>query len=175
MRMAARCLPVILLILAAAPPVFAETYKWVDEKGVVNYSNTPPPAKFANRQLIDEQRVSVVPQDPALAAAIAAMNARAARQQAYDEADYARRQGYMLAALERQPASPYDCPYRTDCGIDYAPYYPYVYAGPVFIGRAVRPFPPVALRPVSFHAGGRGAMHAGGRAAHHSGGRGSFR
>jgi hypothetical protein len=165
MYMAARCLPVILLILAAAPPVLAETYKWVDEKGVVNYSNTPPPAKFAKQQLIEQQRVSVVPHDPTLAAAIAAMDARAARQQAYDEAEYARRQGYMLAALDRTPARAYDCPYRADCSTGYAPdyYYPYGYAGTLFIARAARGFPHAAPHRVSFRSGGRGAPHAGGR------------
>jgi hypothetical protein len=37
-----RILPVLLL--AAAPLAQADTYKWVDERGVVNYSNTPPAA-----------------------------------------------------------------------------------------------------------------------------------
>ena len=33
----------LVLIALGAPLAQAETYKWVDEKGVVNYSNTPPP------------------------------------------------------------------------------------------------------------------------------------
>lgn len=32
----------LALLLAAAPLAQAETYKWVDERGVVNYSNAPP-------------------------------------------------------------------------------------------------------------------------------------
>ena len=34
----------LVALTLAAPAVQAETYKWVDANGVVNYSNTPPPA-----------------------------------------------------------------------------------------------------------------------------------
>ena len=30
-------------MVAVALPVGAQTYKWVDERGQVSYSNTPPP------------------------------------------------------------------------------------------------------------------------------------
>ena len=36
-----RLLALTLLLAATA---HAETYKWLDERGVVNYSNTPPPS-----------------------------------------------------------------------------------------------------------------------------------
>ena len=48
----------------------AETYKWVDQNGVVNYSNTPPPAAAKAAQTIPE-RVSTYELDPALRQAIA--------------------------------------------------------------------------------------------------------
>ena len=35
-------LATLAALLVLAPTVRAEVYKWVDEKGVVNYSNTPP-------------------------------------------------------------------------------------------------------------------------------------
>ena len=48
--------------LAAGGVDAAEIYKWKDEKGVVHYSNTPPP-KDANASVLDESKgkVSVVP------------------------------------------------------------------------------------------------------------------
>lgn len=36
----------LMVFLAAAPALAAETYRWVDEKGIVNYGEKPP----ANRQ-----------------------------------------------------------------------------------------------------------------------------
>lgn len=159
MRMAGRCLPAILLILpvvVAAPPALAETYKWVDENGVVNYSNAPP-AKAARRQLVEE-RISIVPADPSLGPAIAAMRARAARDQAYEEADYERRQRYMFAAQANYPGS--NCPYGADCSMGYAPaYYPYAYGGPAFITNTGRRFAPVAMQRTSLPASSRVAMH----------------
>lgn len=44
-------------VLFLAEPVGAEIYKWVDEKGVVNYSESPPPKGHA--RLIE-------PEDPAV-------------------------------------------------------------------------------------------------------------
>lgn len=55
----------LLLLLALAPAAQAETYKWVDERGVVNYSNTPPPGAAKAAQQITE-RVSTYQTDPAL-------------------------------------------------------------------------------------------------------------
>ncbi|HUN68923.1 MAG TPA: DUF4124 domain-containing protein [Burkholderiales bacterium] len=164
--MAGRFLPAIAMILAIAPPVLGDTYKWVDAKGVVNYSNAPPPGQAAQKQVVEE-RISVIPPDPSIGAAVAAMNARAARRAAYDEADYAMRQRYMLAAQAGYGAD--YCAYGADCGMGYAPayYYPYAYGGAVFYARALRPHPPVVTHyRAAFHGGGRGAMH---------GGRGSFR
>jgi len=59
-----RRLLALTLLLASA--VHAETYKWVDERGVVNYSNTPPPAaaKAAAKPIAD--RVSTYEPDPAM-------------------------------------------------------------------------------------------------------------
>ena len=34
--------PLLALILASTPTAAAELYRWVDDNGVVNYSNTPP-------------------------------------------------------------------------------------------------------------------------------------
>lgn len=42
----------LLSLLVAATPVSAQVYRWVDEKGTVNYSNSAPP-KGAKATLID--------------------------------------------------------------------------------------------------------------------------
>ncbi len=160
-----RCLAILLILAAAAPPVVAETYKWVDEKGVVNYSNKLPPGKVPKTQLVEE-RISIVAPDPSIGLAIAAMHARAARQAQYDEAEWLQRQRIMLAA---RPGAGYaSCPYRTDCGMGYDPntnsYYPY-YA-PAFVVGAASRLPPVFMQRSSFSSGGMGTMRSG---------RGSFR
>lgn len=53
-----------LLALLAAPGVRAEVYKWVDEKGVVNYGTTPPPGKSAKQLPAGAPGVTVVPGEP---------------------------------------------------------------------------------------------------------------
>lgn len=55
----------LALTLLLAPAAQAETYKWIDEHGVVNYSNTPPPAAAKATQGIAD-RVSTIESDPAL-------------------------------------------------------------------------------------------------------------
>jgi hypothetical protein len=90
-----------LLLLLAALPAGAETYKWVDAKGVVNYSSTPPPADAGKPRLIEE-RVSVIPPDPSLGPAAAALQVRLDRRAQYEEAEFARRQQYMLDAQMMQ-------------------------------------------------------------------------
>lgn len=48
------------VLLASAPVAAAEMYKWVDEKGTVNYSNNPPAkTKGGKPATIVEDRVSV--------------------------------------------------------------------------------------------------------------------
>src|SRR5260221_14683917 len=59
--MASRSALFIALMLVAAL-ARAETYKWVDERGVTTYSNTPPAAKA---QVVGD-RISVYTADPAL-------------------------------------------------------------------------------------------------------------
>jgi hypothetical protein len=59
-----RLLCAALLFYTAAGA--AQTYKWVDHNGVVNYSNTPPPSLREVAQPV-EDRVSTIPSDPSLA------------------------------------------------------------------------------------------------------------
>ena len=49
----------IVMLAAAAPGVSAELYKWVDERGVTNYSNEPPKGTSAKPVTLPEDRISV--------------------------------------------------------------------------------------------------------------------
>jgi len=125
------------ILLCAALPLCAETYKWVDAKGVTNYSSTPPPG-VAKAQVVDE-RVSVVPTEPSLAPAIAEMHAQAARRAEYVELAWLQRQ--RLMADQPQGARSGGCPYRADCSEDYFPLvypYAYPYAYPYFAHAPLR-------------------------------------
>jgi hypothetical protein len=173
--MAARCLAAVLAILAATgAPALAETYKWIDDKGVVNYSNKPPPAQAGKQQVVAE-RLSVVAPDPSIGPAVSAMNARAARRAEYEEADWARRQSLLLASQASYADAGADCPYRANCDRPYGLtdyyYYPYAYGGAVF--NAVRNRPPHVShhRPHVSPRGSGGRPGGGAR----SGGRGSLR
>ena len=120
---------VFLLATIAMAPLHAQTYKWVDARGVVNYSNVPPPARPVQATPI-EDRLSVVTRDPNLAAATAAAQEQSARQAQYAHQEWlARQQGMMqekaLAAMYTPPA-------------DYVPSYGYSYGVPIIPARAVR-------------------------------------
>ncbi len=61
----------VLVVLLVARPLCAETYKWVDEKGVTNYSSSPPAnARLAKKVQVVEERLSIYTPDPALSRAI---------------------------------------------------------------------------------------------------------
>ena len=63
--MSPKLLAVVLLLVAR--PLCAEIYKWVDEKGVTNYSSSPPAnAKLAEKTQVVEERLSVYTPDPGL-------------------------------------------------------------------------------------------------------------
>lgn len=117
-----------LLATTAMAPVHAQTYKWVDARGVVNYSNVPPPARPVQATPI-EDRVSVVARDPNLAAASAAAQEQSARQAEYAHQEWlARQQGMMQ---EKAVAAMYPPP------ADYAPSY-FGYGVPIVAGRVVK-------------------------------------
>jgi hypothetical protein len=57
----------MLVLFLAARPLCAETYKWVDEKGVTNYSSSlPADVKLAKKVQLVEERLSIYTPDPAL-------------------------------------------------------------------------------------------------------------
>ena len=134
-----------LIFVAAAiafSPVHAQTYKWVDERGVVNYSNVPPATRPVQATPIEE-RVSVIPPDPNLAASTAAAQAQSARQAEYAHQEWLARQQSMMQAkaLEAMYAPP------PDYVPSYAYGYGYGYIRPVVAPRVVHK--PAVRRPVA--------------------------
>jgi hypothetical protein len=115
-----RLLAIVVLGLLAWAPARAETYKWVDERGVVNYSNSPAAGKSTRV----EERLSTY-QSPPLQAAVA---------NRAPDYEWLQRQRIMaqMAAAKQVPA---DCGYRVDCSDAYWPAYGYAYA-PVIAVRA---------------------------------------
>jgi hypothetical protein len=116
------------ILLIACAPLHAETYKWVDEKGVTNYSSTPPPAKAKQAKVV-EDRISIIPADPSFAEASAALRSREARRAEYAHAEWLQRQ--RAAPAVQTYASYSDCYYCDDYGYGaYAyPYYPAYFVG----------------------------------------------
>lgn len=132
---------ILVLSLAAlvSLPAAAETYKWVDEHGVINYSNTPPAGVKAAKPLPPSaERVSVVESDEATKLASAQRGPSYYEQQL--EREWAQRQRLMAAekAATPAPCTPYD---YFSCGATednrLSSYYPYPL--PVFAAPRIRP------------------------------------
>ena len=115
--------PFLLLLVLAAPLAQAETYKWVDERGVVNYSNTPPPAgsKLAAAAQPVEDRISVIPREPTFDRTMEIY-----RRLDLQEAEWLQRQRLMAAATPPAPprCASADCDYRVPTYA--APFFPVV-------------------------------------------------
>jgi hypothetical protein len=93
-----------LLPLLAAAPAGAQLYKWVDERGVVNYSNQPPAdAKGAKRVEQVKDNVSVYTPDAALRREIEADKERPRR--AEQEAVHAPQRPAVASLNAPPPAS----------------------------------------------------------------------
>ncbi len=66
-----------LLAFSTGTAAAAQLYKWVDESGVINYSNQPPADPTSSKNVRDvEDRVSVYTPDPALVREIAVFHQR---------------------------------------------------------------------------------------------------
>ena len=110
--MVLRLVVALTLALAVLPArAETETYKWIDARGQVHYSNAPPPSAFELLQIV-EQRISVSGPDPATREALARMEAALEQ----------RRQVEAQEWLQRQRAMAVDCGYG-GCGGSPAPSY----------------------------------------------------
>lgn len=133
--MSPRILAVVLLLVAR--PLWAETYKWVDERGVTNYSSNPPAnAKLAKKVQVVEERLSVYTPDPGL---LRAIQVRPQMSAPYGPAGASAPQQYAVAMHAMYD----DClaQRRVDCNdasYPYGGYFPYM---PMFVvaGHVRRP------------------------------------
>lgn len=139
----------------------ADMYRWVDAKGVVNYSNVPPPATTGATRIADtEPTVSVIPPRERTPESQAAREAR--------EAALVRRIGQLedeIAQLKRAAAQPpVYAAYPVPPAATYAEYawpiaYP-VYPWPIRPGRPHYPGfrPGHGKHPVAVPHGARGGI-----------------
>jgi hypothetical protein len=111
-----------------APAAAAQLYKWVDERGVTNYSSEPPGDPGALKKLMPvEGNLSLYSPDLALTRAIEAhrrdgyraLEARVASLERQLEAERLARQYAVAAAVPPAP-----CPPGYDCYGNVAGYYP---------------------------------------------------
>ena len=110
------------IALCTTPPLHAETYKWVDENGVTNYSSEPPPSSKKATAKVVEDKISVVPTDPNFEKSAEALRKREEKRQQQAEADYARRQAATPAPKQATYDIYDECPYGMDCsGYGYYP------------------------------------------------------
>lgn len=134
----------LLLALLAPAAGTAQLYKWVDERGVVNYSSQPPAdPKAAKRVEQVKDTVSVYTPDPALQRDIEADKERARRDQ--QEAAQAPRQPAVTALNAPAPPPSSAPPVYIQEEI-----FPYPYYGParhLRRWRQARPVPQIELPP----------------------------
>ena len=70
----------VLMLAVSAPGIGAELYKWVDERGVTNYSNEPPPKGTNAKPLaVPEDRISVYTPEDSITREIERAKERSAR------------------------------------------------------------------------------------------------
>jgi len=106
-----------LLLLALIPAAHAETYKWVDANGVVNYSNAPPPASaVAGRAQTVPDRISSYAPGPVVSQSIDVY-----RRLDATEAEWLQRQRIMAMQQEQAMAA---APEVATAYYPAVPYYP---------------------------------------------------
>lgn len=139
-------LTVVLVAILATAPACAQLYKWVDERGVTNYSNQPPADPKAAKKLQPvEDRVSVYTPDEALTQAVAAFRQKSDRTSAERIASLEReleaeRRARQYATVTAAAVADPCLSQGIGCNGIYSGYYPY---GPYFV------FVPTRHRPRS--------------------------
>jgi uncharacterized protein DUF4124 len=139
---------IVSVVFLAAAPALAQVYKWVDDKGVVNYSTEAPPNRKATQLDPKASRLSIVSSEDAQKPTLTTL-ASANEQVLSQKIDRLERkldaERYARAASEAQAQTAADSWYqqclrdrRVDC--DYAGMDPYAYGpsygyGPVAVAR----------------------------------------
>lgn len=147
-------LSVLLAASLVGAPASAQLYKWVDARGVTNYSSERPADSQSAKQLTQiENKVSFYTPDAPVMQAVKALQER--RNKALSEPEPERQAVHVIGAL---PQSPYDLCLASGlsgCGDPYSnnTYYPAYFPGavvrrgnPVHPTRFLAPPPVVASR-----------------------------
>src|SRR3954467_4248752 len=129
-------LALICPALLSTPPAAAELYKWVDERGITNYSSEPPAASAAKLTRV-ENKLSVYTPDDGVLQAVKAVRERAIN--ALNEPEPARSPVARIA-VERSGYEQCVTSGRLGCEDLYPAYYPAAYypVG-VYGGRRIPP------------------------------------
>ena len=128
-----------LLAFPAGTAAAAQLYKWVDERGVVNYSNQLPADPKSAKNVRDvEDRVSVYTPDPALVREIAAFRQR------INQAAYERPAAPPAVVMLGTPS-----PSPTMVYAAYGDDYPSYWYGGGWVGGGYRPHRPHPSHPIS--------------------------
>ena len=143
----------LLIFLAAtllAVPAWAELYKWVDERGVTNYSNAPPAAAApANKLTRVENTISVYTPDASFMQAVKAVRERSIQALAEPEA-----QRSPVARISTEQSGYEQCVMSGRLGCDdlyQTYYYPAYYPGvAAYSLRGVQPPRFLAPRPTHY-------------------------
>jgi hypothetical protein len=127
----------LLAVLCATAPAAAELYKWVDERGVTNYSNEPPPAAATAKKLTRvENKISVYTPDEGFMQAVKALRERSIKALSEPAPP-------QVAYMPAPPQTGYEkclLSGRLGCEDLYGDYYPGYYPGAVgMVRRGVRP------------------------------------
>ena len=121
----------LALTLAIAPAAQAETYKWVDERGVVNYSNTPPPGAAKSVTSIAERVSTYEPSTQRVSySGPSAYEVMLQQEWLQRQRLMAERQN-VQTVYDNAPVDPYDTYYRSA----YPGYYPVSSVRPVVRNR----------------------------------------
>ena len=122
-------------LVAVAAHASAEVYKWIDEKGVVNYSNALPPKSKTRDIAVVENRLSTYTPDKDIIEAMQGARElrRSGRGATSSDVDGARGARSNVAVLGPAPATRYD-PCAGSADSDCQAAFPYD-AWPAFVGR----------------------------------------
>jgi len=131
MRTVVQLLTLLAAVLATAA-ASAELYKWVDERGVMNYSNEPPLDPKAAKKLVRvENKLSVYTPDEAFMQAVKALRDRSIKALSEPAPEPQASQ-----SARAQPQSPYEqclASGRPGCDTLYDSYYPAYLPGAVYL------------------------------------------
>jgi hypothetical protein len=130
---------IVFCALIIAGAASAELYKWVDQNGVTNYSNSPPDSANAKKVVGIENRLSVYTPDEGFLQAVKAMRDLSVRALAMPPPPEAP----PYAVVPVQPLTPYEqclASGRVGCDSLYGEYYPSRYV-PAYYPRRIAPLP----------------------------------